>query len=144
MADSLFKARVLVSGLILLPIILVVIPANPSPAVQAATRPNVVVIMADDMPPLDGRLARQLPNIRNIFINHGVSFADFHSESPLCCPARAGFLTDQHTHNHGVTQNFAGMFNPVMSLATQLHSAAVLALRGQARSRQTPTAAVSR
>jgi arylsulfatase A-like enzyme len=57
-----------------------------------------------------------------VFVQHGVTFADFHSESPLCCPARAGYLTGQHSHNHGVVLNKAQLFNPRMSIATQLHA----------------------
>src|SRR5437660_1573017 len=52
----------------------------------------------------------------------GTTFSNFHLETPLCCPARAGFLTGQHTLNHGVTKNVASMFKPSMTLATQLHA----------------------
>lgn len=83
--------------------------------------PNIVVVMVDDMAALDGRLVDQLPTIRQTFKDHGVTFADFHSESPLCCPARAGFLTGQYTFHHGVTRNDAGLFDPAMTIATQLH-----------------------
>jgi N-acetylglucosamine-6-sulfatase len=83
--------------------------------------PNIVVILADDMPALDGRLVDQLPVIRRVFEEQGTTFADFHSETPLCCPARAGFLTGQHTDHHGVTRNVAKLFNPKMTIATQLH-----------------------
>lgn len=88
-----------------------------------ASAPNIVVILDDDQPYLDGRLIDFMPNVNSIFSQHGTTFTDFHSESPLCCPARAGFLTGQHTHNHGVTENDAHLFNPSMSVATQLHAA---------------------
>jgi arylsulfatase A-like enzyme len=87
-----------------------------------ATQPNIVVIMVDDQPVLDGRLLRYEPVVRDQIAAQGATFTDFHSESPLCCPARVGYWTGQHTHNHGVTENVAGLFNPTMTLATQLHA----------------------
>ncbi len=86
-------------------------------------RPNVVMIMVDDLPPLDGRLYSVLPNIRQTFVDQGVDFTNFQGETPLCCPGRVGFFTGQHTFHHGVTVNDATLFNPSMSLATQLHGA---------------------
>lgn len=99
------------------------VPVAAQPGTQpgaADPRPNVVVFMLDDLPPLDGRLYKVLPNIKSIFVNHGVQFSDFRSETPLCCPARAGFLTGQHTWHHGVDRNDARLFDPSMTLATQL------------------------
>jgi N-acetylglucosamine-6-sulfatase len=88
-----------------------------------ADRPNVVFIIADDQAAQDEALVQMMPTVKDVFADHGVSFSDFHSESPLCCPARAGFFTGQHTHNHGVDQNNAGLFNPAMTIATQLQAA---------------------
>jgi arylsulfatase A-like enzyme len=87
----------------------------------AQAAPNVVVIMVDDMPAFDGRLLNVMPNTRAL-AGRGFSFTNFHSETPLCCPARAGFLTGQHTLNHGVVKNEAKTFKPGMTLATQLHA----------------------
>ena len=96
---------------------------GPPSAGGAPASPNVVVILTDDEPALDGRLMNTMPNARELFREHGITFTDFHVETSLCCPARAGYLTGQHTHNHGVTKNLARLFNPVMSLATALHDA---------------------
>jgi N-acetylglucosamine-6-sulfatase len=96
-------------------------PARATP--NAPSRPpNIIMVMVDDQPAMDGRLLLAEPNVRDIFLDHGVSFTDFHAESPLCCPARAGFFTGQHTHNHGVVANDATLFNPAMTIATQLHA----------------------
>ncbi len=89
-------------------------------AAHAAGPPNIVVILTDDNPALDGRLVDFMPATKAIFKDQGITFTDFHGESPLCCPGRAGFLTGQHTHNHGVTRNSASLFNPAMTIATQL------------------------
>jgi arylsulfatase A-like enzyme len=96
------------------------IAAPPAPLGELPARPNIVLVMVDDMPAVDGRLLNYMPTTKDIFVAKGITFADFHSESPLCCPARAGFLTGQHTHNHRVTANNAALFNPSMTIATQL------------------------
>jgi N-acetylglucosamine-6-sulfatase len=105
-------------------VLLAALSAAPAQAASplANTRPNIVVVLVDDQPALDGRLIRYEPNVESIFAHHGVTFADFHSETPLCCPARAGYLTGQHTDNHGVVRNDAHLFRPRMTIATQLHS----------------------
>lgn len=105
-----------------------VTPAPAAPPLGALpapsdSRPNVVVFMVDDLPPLDGRMYAALPNIKDIFVDHGVQFSNFSAETPLCCPARAGFLTGQHTWHHGVDRNAAWLFHPEMTIATQLQSA---------------------
>ena len=89
----------------------------------SAAQPNIVIVITDDQPALDGRLLDWMPNVRSMFRERGVELTDFHSESPLCCPARAGYLTGQHTHNHGVIKNVAGLFvgPDRMTIATQLH-----------------------
>lgn len=84
-------------------------------------RPNVVVILTDDVPAMDGRVWRYLPTIREVFLHHGLTFTNVQGESPLCCPGRAGFLTGQHTFNHGVAINDVRRFDPRVSLATALH-----------------------
>jgi N-acetylglucosamine-6-sulfatase len=56
-------------------------------------------------------------------VEQGVTFSDFHTETPQCCPGRAGFLTGLHTPNHGVIENDARLFRPRMTLATQLRAA---------------------
>jgi arylsulfatase A-like enzyme len=90
--------------------------------VVAGPRPNIVVILTDDQPALDGRLLNAMPTARRIFSEQGLTFSSFGSESPLCCPARAGCLTGQHTHNHGVTWNESALFDPSESLATELQA----------------------
>lgn len=86
-----------------------------------APRPDIVAIVLDDIPELDGRLLRRLPNIRNVFLDHGVEFTDFHGETPTCCPGRAGFLTGLHTHHHRTIITDGSLFKPGMTIATQLH-----------------------
>ncbi len=107
-------------GSVLLVLLLAVAGAS---APQAATLPpNVVIILTDDQPAFDGRLMNYMPNTKALFVDQGITFSDFHSSTPLCCPSRASFLTGEYTHNHGVTENKAALFDPRMTLATQLHT----------------------
>ncbi len=70
-----------------------------NPLVGNRDRPNVVVIMADDARNDDLRF---MPNVRRLIGDRGVRFTNTFSPQPLCCPARASFLTGQYSHNHGV------------------------------------------
>ncbi|MGZ4493478.1 MAG: sulfatase family protein [Nocardioides sp.] len=74
-----------------------VVTANP--LVGNRGRPNVVVIMADDARNDDLRF---MPNVRRLITDQGVRFTNTFSPQPLCCPARASFLTGQYSHNHHV------------------------------------------
>jgi arylsulfatase A-like enzyme len=65
-------------------------------------RPNVVVIMADDMRHDD---LRWMPNTRRLIAAAGARFTNSFAPYPLCCPARASFLTGQYTQNNGVWSN---------------------------------------
>ena len=71
----------------------------------AIGRPNIVVLMLDDVGANDGRVWERLPTIRKRFLENGIAFTDFHGETPTCCPGGVGFLTGLHTDAHGVTHN---------------------------------------
>ena len=47
-----------------------------------------------------------MPNVRRLLAAQGTTFADAVDSFPLCCPARATFITGQYAHNHGVKGNF--------------------------------------
>lgn len=64
-----------------------------------ATRPNIVVVMLDDMRSDEMRFA---PNARRYVRERGLDFRNSFSPYPLCCPARASFLLGQYAHNHHV------------------------------------------
>jgi arylsulfatase A-like enzyme len=63
---------------------------------------NVVVVMTDDMR-FDDLAA--MPFTERMFAEQGASFTRAYDDFPLCCPARATFLTGQYGHNHGVQSN---------------------------------------
>lgn len=92
--------------------------------VKATTsKPNIIVVMLDDVNPMDGRLWNYMPNMKNLFVSKGVTFTNAYGETPLCCPGRAQFLTGQHTRNNGVNDNNARLLNPTMTIATELKKA---------------------
>ena len=69
------------------------------PVIGDRARPNIVVIMADDMRDDDLRF---MPHVRHMIGDRGVRFVNSFSPQPLCCPARASFDSGEYTHNHGV------------------------------------------
>ncbi len=77
-------------------------PARPAAKADDG-RPNILVVMTDDMAASDLEL---LPNVQRVLADKGTTFADAVDSFPLCCPARATFLTGQYAHNHGVAGNF--------------------------------------
>ena len=96
-------------------------PPSPPGADPRSPRPNIVVIVLDDIPPLDGRLWQKLPNIRRNFVRQGLQFSDTHSETPACAPGRASLLTGLHAHHHGaVSTDATTTFQPEMTVATAL------------------------
>ncbi|HEU4515469.1 MAG TPA: sulfatase-like hydrolase/transferase [Nocardioidaceae bacterium] len=78
--------------------------ASVVPAGRAATasRPNVVLITADDMRVDDLEV---MPRTKRLLAKAGVTFTDALSNYPLCCPARATLLTGQYSHNNGILGN---------------------------------------
>jgi arylsulfatase A-like enzyme len=75
---------------------------------SAAARPNVVVVMADDLDSRSyGRLLRLglLPSVETALVERGVTFRNSFVTNPLCCPSRATFLTGQYSHNNRVLSN---------------------------------------
>ncbi len=83
-----------------------VVTATTSAVTEA--RPNIVVIMVDDLD-LDGMntmLALDLaPNIERDLVDAGTVFTESFVANALCCPSRATFLTGQYSHNNGVLSN---------------------------------------
>jgi arylsulfatase A-like enzyme len=68
----------------------------------ADDRPNVVLILTDDMTNSDLRF---MPHVRKLIGRPGVTFPNMLSPHPLCCPARAAILTGQYAQNNHVKAN---------------------------------------
>ena len=73
-------------------------PAQPT----AAGRPNVVVIVADD---LDKTLMPYMPNVQRLVRDAGAELTNFYVEQSTCCTSRATILSGRYAHNHGVIAN---------------------------------------
>ena len=75
--------------------------------VQAALdkRPNLVIIMADDLGYGDlatyGHQIVKTPNIDKL-AQDGVKFTDYYAPAPLCSPSRAGLLTGRMPFRTGI------------------------------------------
>ncbi|HEY7025804.1 MAG TPA: sulfatase-like hydrolase/transferase [Candidatus Limnocylindrales bacterium] len=91
------------------------------PANHDERQPDIIVVMVDDLGAIDNRIINRLPNIKALFAEGGLRFDNYYSETPLCCPGRAEFLTGQHVHNNHVTENIAGLLDPSQTIATVLH-----------------------
>jgi len=78
--------------------------AAPAAVAQGApdARPNVVVIMADDMRADE---LHAMPNVQSLLVARGTSFSRHYANHPLCCPSRVTLMTGQYAHNHGVFGN---------------------------------------
>ena len=78
-------------------------------ALQAASKPNVLFILCDDLRPdalgCYGSKHVKTPNI-DALAKGGVRFANAFCTTSLCSPSRASILTGVYAHRHGVRDNF--------------------------------------
>ncbi len=75
----------------------------PQPA-QAAERPNVLLVLVDDMR-VGEDFYSVLPDTMRMFSRWGTEFPNAVATTPSCCPSRASIFSGQYSHNHGVTNN---------------------------------------
>ena len=66
---------------------------------QAASRPNIILILADD---LDARTFARMPRLKSLLTDKGVTFTDSFVSLSLCAPSRSTILRGQYAHNTGV------------------------------------------
>lgn len=82
------------------------IPRLPKPAL-GGERPNIVVVMTDDQS-LHSFDRETMPETFRRVVDPGTDFTNAVVSPPICCPSRAGFLTGQYPHNHGIFGNNPG------------------------------------
>jgi arylsulfatase A-like enzyme len=72
---------------------------SPMPTADAAKRPNIVFVLADDMgysdPNCYGGNFAPTPNIDRL-AREGVRFTHFYDNAPICSPSRAAFITGMY------------------------------------------------
>ncbi|MEW6302917.1 MAG: sulfatase [Verrucomicrobiota bacterium] len=77
-------------------------------SLHAATRPNILFLMPDQMRGMDmgcmGNREVKTPNLDRLAAE-GILFRNTFANSPVCCPARAILLTGMYTHKNGMIAN---------------------------------------
>ncbi|MBU2669049.1 sulfatase-like hydrolase/transferase [Actinoplanes bogorensis] len=74
---------------------------GPSKAESQPGRPNVVLVLTDD---LSMNLVQHMPNVRAL-AGDGTTFAQYTVTDSLCCPSRSSIFTGRYPHNTGVFTN---------------------------------------
>ena len=73
-------------------------------AADHSARPNVIIILADDLGYGDlgcyGNSQNRTPNLDRLAAE-GIRFTDFHSNGPMCTPTRAALLTGRYQNRYG-------------------------------------------
>jgi arylsulfatase A-like enzyme len=101
---------------------LAAIPASGLLAAGAAParRPNVVLIMLDDLGSIDancyGASDLATPNM-DALAAAGVRFTNFHSTAPLCSPSRASVMTGRYPQRAGLDSNASSEYGSNIGLA---------------------------
>ncbi|MEV0383122.1 sulfatase [Nonomuraea sp. NPDC050643] len=108
----------MLKGLCRLACLLLLLPAAEPTMAEGDARPNIVLIMADD---LEAGVLPYFPNITQHLVRQGASFDRFFVTNSWCCPSRASILRSQYVHSHGVMTNTApeGGFDRFHSLALE-------------------------
>lgn len=75
-------------------------------ALAAQQKPNVVLILTDDLDATLGTLDH-LPNYKRLLLDQGLEFRRSYVAYPLCCPSRTSLLRGQYAHSHQVYTNAA-------------------------------------
>jgi N-acetylglucosamine-6-sulfatase len=69
----------------------------------SSARPNFVILMSDNQTVRS--VSEAMVKVQTLLAKNGVSFTNAHVPYPLCCPARATFVTGQFSHNNNVMAN---------------------------------------
>jgi arylsulfatase A-like enzyme len=93
---------------------------------SAAERPNVVVVICDDLR-WDALSCAGHPHVKTLNIDRlaaeGLYFENMFCTTSLCSPSRASILSGLYAHAHGVTNNFTEYPEGLASFPRQLQQA---------------------
>lgn len=92
-----------------LALVLALLPATTGAIARAQRRPNILLVVADDLntrigPYVDASLKLHTPNLDRLAAE-GVSFTRAYTQYPVCGPARASFMSGLYPETNGVTGN---------------------------------------
>ncbi len=73
-----------------------------APAVVRPVRPNIVLVLTDDMTRAD---LHAMPGVNRLLTGQGLRFTRAMVNVSLCCPSRTTILRGQYAHNTGVLTN---------------------------------------
>jgi N-acetylglucosamine-6-sulfatase len=101
--------RTLILGTVAAAAIVILSCRGTPPGVEAPGRPNILVILLDDLR-WDALGYAGHPHVRTPQIDRiageGVNFRNAFTTTSLCSPSRASLLSGVYAHRHGVTDNF--------------------------------------
>jgi N-acetylglucosamine-6-sulfatase len=80
-------------------------PAPSTTSAGAAGRPNIVVVVTDDLDLTSFLNAKRFPKFHDLMTRRGTTFSNYFVVDSLCCPSRASILRGQYVHNHDVEGN---------------------------------------
>lgn len=104
--------------------------ATPAQPAAAQDRPNIVVVMVDDVGWKDlgvyGSRFHETPHLDRL-ASQGIRFTDHQSAAPVCTPTRAAFLTGLHPVRTGMTAPVGHL--PRIDLELRLDAAAAPGVR---------------
>jgi arylsulfatase len=102
------RARLVALSLVLLGLAAAAAPAQTTSPRSGARRPNIILILADDLGYSEvgayGQKRIRTPNIDRL-AREGVRLTDHYSGSPVCAPSRAVLLTGLHTGHAYIRDN---------------------------------------
>src|SRR5688572_22502112 len=110
------RARIFSHLVLALIVVATTLSATAQPATNlppAPRRPNLILILADDLGYGDlscyGQTKFATPNLDKL-ASEGIRFTDFYAGSTVCSPSRATLMTGLHTGHAGIRGNAAGTF----------------------------------
>lgn len=92
-------------GCVVIPDVRTTVGAQPAAPSVTASRPNVVLIITDDMGYADigpyGAKDIRTPNLDRL-AREGATFSEFYANGVLCTPTRAGLITGRYQQRYGL------------------------------------------
>lgn len=74
-------------------------------SIAKASRPNLVLLLADDLDHTLGSAEHALPQTRHLIGDHGATATNWYIHTPICCPSRAELLAGRYFHNLRVAKH---------------------------------------